>query len=132
MSDPSNFMCIPCKYVVDFRAISFVTFDQICYYRLASNIECLKAKGSIRKYVYCPELRYHVLLLRNNTLLIANHSFDGLSIKYQALTCHMTILTPRLPVLSVRVNERMCTITNLKNTLCLDMNLKRFDSLNLR
>ncbi|KII72855.1 Prolow-density lipoprotein receptor-related protein 1 [Thelohanellus kitauei] len=66
-------------------AISFATLDRICYYPLYSNIRCLLVEVKVKKYIYSPELNYHILLLQNNTLFVAKHFIFGKSISYKVI-----------------------------------------------
>ncbi|KII61883.1 Vacuolar protein sorting/targeting protein 10 [Thelohanellus kitauei] len=71
-------------------AISFSTFNQICYYRMFWNIICFDAEMNIRKYVYSPESQYHFVLLQNNTLFIAKHPIGGKSIIHQEISLKLS------------------------------------------
>ncbi|KII61119.1 Vacuolar protein sorting/targeting protein 10 [Thelohanellus kitauei] len=72
------------RYHTNTLAVSFATTDQICYYILYSNINCLDSESDIKKYVYSPESQFHIWLLHNNTLFVSRHSNVGKTNKYES------------------------------------------------
>ncbi|KII63693.1 hypothetical protein RF11_06231 [Thelohanellus kitauei] len=83
MLQASNFIRPHCKNIINFRTVSFTTFDKTCNYPLYSYINCHDSELNVKKYIYSPELQYHIFLFHKKSLIIVKYSPQAIPTKYE-------------------------------------------------
>ncbi|KII65865.1 hypothetical protein RF11_04964 [Thelohanellus kitauei] len=73
------------KFHLDSLSIDYITDDKICYYTLYSTIICLDINLKIKKFIYSPKSKLHIILLDNSTLFVTKYSSVDNSINYEVI-----------------------------------------------